>query len=421
MGGTIISPYPFVYFSSALLVLSAGYIISSIFFKKDSFIFKLACLVPLTSPFYLENLSYRYDSLPMALSVLMAVLPFKFKDTRQFCTISILCLTIALGLYQTSAFLFFAITLCIMIDDCLKGKIFQFKKPVLSALLFITSLILYELIIYIFDIKVGRTELLPISPSSITIIGNRINAYTNIYHDLLESGYINAITPTLIMLAWVIAIITLKQKTIGGVKILVSLVYLSLIVILTTLPNLILQTAWLSSRTMICFPVIIFPALIIGKYANSKLMPKIINASLIILIAYSFTLSCVLGTLLKSNDESNLFMASLVTSDIANTNGKEPPTVVVKGYAKPNPRSELIYNSYPIMKRIAPIYIRQGWYWGVVALSRYTPMSFAWGTEHKIINDMCSYRKIKMSEIYSLRQKGNTYIIDFDRDTCTND
>ena len=110
-----ISPiFPYTQILAALITCLAGIISVKAIFKKDENVYFLS-LVLLTSPFYLENLSYKFDSLSMSLSIFLSVLPILYVGKRYFIPVSVTSLTLSLAMYQTSSMVYFSIILCYFI------------------------------------------------------------------------------------------------------------------------------------------------------------------------------------------------------------------------------------------------------------------------------------------------------------------
>jgi hypothetical protein len=71
------------------------------------------------SPFFLENLSFRFDSLGMALAMMAALIPVLTTEklSARSCTAGALCVFASLGFYQTGInafFVFFIVELCLL-------------------------------------------------------------------------------------------------------------------------------------------------------------------------------------------------------------------------------------------------------------------------------------------------------------------
>ncbi|WP_353894621.1 glucosyltransferase domain-containing protein [Photorhabdus laumondii] len=71
-----ISPYPQIL--SIIVFSFSSLIITKAFKLNTDIISALACSLLLTSPFYIENVSYKFDSLTMALSIFFVYIQYIF-------------------------------------------------------------------------------------------------------------------------------------------------------------------------------------------------------------------------------------------------------------------------------------------------------------------------------------------------------
>ena len=100
--GTLdLSPLPQI-FGTCLVIISSMILIYLIRGKFD-FIGVVASLPLGLSPHFLQNLSYKFDSLTMAMALFFAIMPFLFQSNRRvFCVVSILSLICMLMIYQAA-------------------------------------------------------------------------------------------------------------------------------------------------------------------------------------------------------------------------------------------------------------------------------------------------------------------------------
>src|SRR5690606_19974911 len=111
----VFSLYPFsMMIGSVLLSLSGLIVIYSLGVRNKTILF-VGSLLLTTCPFLLEILAYRFDSIPISLSVLFITLPFLFFDNRKhFFIASVLGIFLSLGLYQTTA-MSYCIIICLFL------------------------------------------------------------------------------------------------------------------------------------------------------------------------------------------------------------------------------------------------------------------------------------------------------------------
>jgi hypothetical protein len=139
-------------------------------------------------PYFLENLSYKFDSPYMALSVLFPLLPFIFiKLYKTYILMSVVCLLLMCATYQASSGIYVIVVLFLAFKFWLyKEKKFRDILTFLgtSILCYCVSLLLFKLFFLISDDSYGvSTSIIPISSLPSGIFKNIINFYSVIIQD----------------------------------------------------------------------------------------------------------------------------------------------------------------------------------------------------------------------------------------------
>lgn len=412
----ITSLFPYSIVISSIIVTISGLILVSILNDEHKIINYLPALFLLISPFYLENLAYRFDSLYMSLSIFFSVLPFFFLGKKSFFIISIASLFLVCGLYQSTIMLYIASMLCIQTHHIANNQKIQWKLFIYSCIALIIAVFLYKLALKGLNFNVGRSQLLPFTFASLDIIKSRINAYYGVFRTLFwETKYIFAILP--ILLLTIIGIFLSLNKTNFFKKISLYIICILGISFSILLPNIILETMWLTARTFIVFPVFLFFCTVFINIFMKKITYKISNyiiyGAYITIIFYSFMLSSVFGTILKNNEEYHNYLASQITPIILeNSIDQSNISLAISGWAPKAPKSQFLYNKYPIMNLLAPNYLAQGWFWGLKALSPY--YNFSWvNNKEQLIQDRCNLQIIYKQKTYIIVKEKDDYIIDF--------
>lgn len=143
---TDISPIPQLIALAIVSIVSLMLI--KIFAKKLSFISVLAVTPVGLSPFYLENMSFKFDSPFMAIALLCMIFPFLFRKRLQlFAVISIFCILLMTITYQAANGVFIIMTLFIALEMAIDGKKWReiFKFCLVSAVCFIAVLIFFKI------------------------------------------------------------------------------------------------------------------------------------------------------------------------------------------------------------------------------------------------------------------------------------
>lgn len=408
--------FPYATILSVIITCFSGFIISELFFKHSKYKF-IFSLVLLTSPFFLENLSYKYDSLPMSLSVLMAIVPFTLYRNHIFIPISILCLVAVLGLYQTTSMLYFAVTICIIMSSVLDGKnkteCFKFACKTLVS--FIVAFLIYKSLVLLLALNVPRSQFISINSEILNLLIERMKHFHIMLKALFDSGYFIASAPFVILFAMSLVYLLALRKSLT-IFFIIVLCFMSLL-ILTMMPNILLKEIFYTARTMICFPAIIIAMLIVMDRCKIENVNKLCFIFVILLVSYSFSLSAKLGAVIKNNNEASNYFAGRITSDISTIDSSDTYKIVISGRVPISAKSKLLYNETPFLNWLAPVYASGGWGWGVVDLSRYA--DFKWQeNETFILQNKCHIAPLFSNKFYAIRKKDNVYIIDFNYKDC---
>lgn len=208
----------------------------------------------------------------------------------------------------------------------------------------------------------------------------------------------------------------LKGRELG--RLLLSVVYLLGVALLTMMPNLVITTAWVTSRTFICFPFLIISLfIIIDNIKISLFLDRIKLASAILVVSYSFFLCSIYGATLKNNDDYSDFIAQSVSNIITKDSNESTYKVIISGSRPLSIKTRMAFNSIPFMKILAPNYMTQGSSWGIADLNRYIDMAFVPDSQ-RYIKDKCNWDAIDKGSVYHVLKKDNLYMVGFNYRSC---
>lgn len=99
------------------------------------------------NPWFLQNLSFRFDSPYMSLSLLFSVLPFLFwnKNKVLFLVVSILSIFLMCNTYQASSGIYVVMVLALSLKQLLDNQSFiaVLKKAIVAMISYISAMFLY--------------------------------------------------------------------------------------------------------------------------------------------------------------------------------------------------------------------------------------------------------------------------------------
>ena len=358
----------------AILFLSlSSCIIIDLFSKEKKVTFwKIAAVLPIgVVPYFLECISYKYDSPYMALSILAVIFPFIFlkHSWKSFALASFIGALIMCMTYQASSGIYLVLVLMISFmwyrDNVKIKKIAKFIG--ISALSYLLGMVIFKLFIMSPASSYASNSMLPIS----SIISG---SFSN-----LKSFYINLTNDFRNIWLLIIAIITIgficlstirsKQKKIPTFVLSIIVVGLSYLAIFGF--YIFLEKPLLSPRAMCAFGTLIAILAIqccnLDKTVITKLACTILSFCF---ISFAFTY----GNALNEQKHYTDFRIQTLISDLNSVNATtgERKTLKISGSIGNAPVIEQMPENYKLIDKLVPdMLIGSGWYWGSYYLMHY--------------------------------------------------
>lgn len=379
----------------------------------------------IASPFFIENLSYKYDSLTMALSMVTLIIPFCFRNEGFLKPLASAVLVIfSLCFYQASLGLFAMLSVIEIVTKEDKHNNIDIVKSVLSRIVqVITGFLFYQLVIaprfVEGEYNITHSKSLPISVDSFEKIKSNFDGISWYFTKYIES------IPTFAVVIYSAIFITsifiiLKELANKGLKrnaASFAIVALSpfLILLFSFAPMLMLEHPVFAPRVMICFGgVMMFCAIIVLKFIKPIYLQAIICLPMLwVSLVYSYSFSASTSS---QNRMDNLISTS-ISMDV-NHHGKVFKYVNVRGKMPESSQFILSQSKLPIMSRLIPVYLNGDWLWGAELLNH-----FGMKLEYKVINEgrdsaICKANAFSKTNSYSLYDMGDTLIISFSNPDC---
>ncbi|PAF51355.1 hypothetical protein BKH43_01570 [Helicobacter sp. 13S00401-1] len=316
---TDISPLPQLF---AIVILSLSGILLAYIVRKKLDILGIIATLPLgLSPYFLENLSYKFDSPLMSFSLFILLVPFLFKDNlKHFIYISFIALLLSLSTYQASngiyiiLTLFFIFTNLIYKEKSLK-EILQFLFA--AVITFIVAILFYRYFI-VTPVPLSLSGYVSSNTMQATKIleGGNLKIYLSfIFSDLKSLPFF-----TFLVVSALLFILTsmLLGKRNFIVSFIASLVFLALALSLSYGAYLALQNALFAPRAFIGFGG--FASLVfLGVLYKSKFrFLKGLSIVFVALGSYSLVVfASSYGNAISAQQSYMMYRAGLVAKDLS--------------------------------------------------------------------------------------------------------
>ena len=376
-------------------------------------------LLGISSPYLLQGLSYKWDSLTISLSILLAVIPFVFvKRKYLFVVSSAVGLSLSLLTYQASVVVY-PVGFILLFSGVLTKDISLTLRGVVAR--FIASLVFggvfYKIISWAMNTEydASRGKLFFDSESPLSVLKDNIYNIYLFSESLLKSpfGY-------LLLLCLILSLIgaVAKSRTLKDSKLLFSPLLIICSFVMVILLPLLLKNPPIAPRL---FPGLSF-ALIVVMYWISKFNLKISIAFSLIFTFLSFVISTSYFNALSSQYKYQ----EQIASEIFAGNFIPKGDVVIDGRVPLSLNATLTLKKYPFLVPVLPVYLNGGWVWGGKFLYNhgyikngqflYTPGMAK--ERDAILSQKCYVSHIVQGRTYTLRLGKGFTIIDFNNEKC---
>jgi len=411
-GGGISDFFPYSIIFSAILIALAGHIISCILGLEKNNKYKLSALILLINPFFLENLSYRWDSIPMAISVCSVIVPFLFLSRKYlFVLISIIGICISMLTYQTSIVIYPILVLLVIIKLCFSDKKDKqiFNLIIISFTSFCLALVFYKIIGLLFPIRTGgREEMILFNDNFLLLLENNIGK-TFLFVKSAFSRYYSL----LFLIILVISVIAYSKYLFSDrsilKKILIPFLFL-FVVFFIVFPLLFLYTPVFMPRMMVGFSFVIYFILLLTNYLNSRLVTFI--SFLFLLVSLPLVSSYASG--LKSQNNLEIFVAQ----NIARTVDVNNKTLAFYGQLEYSEEIHVALRKFPILNYLVPSNMKNQTMWGEKIFMKannymYTPNFLPSEEYADFISKRDEIPIIDETRYYILRADSRRVVVDF--------
>ena len=418
LNNTIVSIFPFSLILSALVLGFSGFLLVVLLDIEKGKRLKWSSLLLLTSPFYLGNLVFKFDCLPMALSVLCIVLPFLFYENRiKFTIFSILGVFLSFGIYQATATAFIIIGIIFIIRNILNNNYKTILKDVLNiGFVFIISYLMYDLVLRLFNLTTsGRDEIILFNPDFLLNLDNNNVIYFERLDGLLRTGNYKYFILFFILFTLLGTISNIYKNNISFIIFKFSSVALAIVTCFYLIPsvNMLLKESYWDYRSFSGLGFILVFGMLLQNYLPNKIK-AIGRVSCVILVLFSFILVAQFGRLLNNQTEYQRYFITELHTLIKNNPVKKIAFIGFLPYA---PKNEFSYANFPIFENILGRAVSQFSAWNKPILNeygRFSKIEFVTGEEFK-----CKGEMVEKAYYYDAKLvDSETLVIDFNRDSC---
>lgn len=348
-----ISPIPQI-IAVIELSLASLYLLKGITGKRRFSIFQLAATLPLgLNPYFIECLSFKYDSPYMALSILCAVVPLIFiKHTVLFFISILVCTIIICTSYQVSIGILPMTVIFTLMSLYTKGESLKYilKAATLLAVSFTTGLIIFKFLIMLPVPYVYVSDSIP----PLNMLPNIFIEHMKIYFASVSQDFSISLRNKVMLVCVLFLILSVfHSKNNKLITFFLSLVTLILGAILTFAFYAILEKPLYIPRALYGIGGFIACVFIFCVSLKDLYITKICS----FILAWSFiVLASAYGNALVAQSDWEDFRIQEVIYDIATIeNQGNSFKYHVKGSSGLAPKTSYLRNAYPVLNKLIPV------------------------------------------------------------------
>lgn len=326
--------------------------------KKFSWVSSICSTLIGLNPWFLQCISFRFDSPYMSLSILASIFPFLWweKSKKSFFVASILGIFLMCNTYQASSGIYIIMTIALVFKDLINNHKLKdnYKKYFLSIIAYITAMIFYFVELKLWNNfhsgKAEQTTIASIIDIPATVIRNVKTYFKTIYN---QSARIWVALFVFIILIFIVSYIY-KPKTNYIKNALFVFLYLTLGSVFSYGVYLIFATNLIqpvSTRYYYGFGIFVAITLII--LSNRKISFNVFNLTKNILlftfVYYIFSFNLTYASMLSYQKEEFERQSVVFISDIKNVVNDQRKTIYANKMFKDSPVFTNTARNYPIL------------------------------------------------------------------------
>ncbi len=381
--------------------------------------------------YYLEPMSYRFDSLTMSFGVAFSLFPFilRYLSKKQFIvfSLSVICITLSYNTYQPSINIFIIISILSSIIGLKKSLRYSLYEFLYFFAIFGLSSVIYKLELINFGF-IGPHGYAHDHASLVFNLNSIINNINLFYKFAVVFFRSNQMVPflyyTIISIALYL-LYTVRGKNYKDSVLSAIILFFLLALMIGGIagPILLLKSPVLSPRVFMGIGAIVFSFFILGnkgfEFALGKFGIYLSNTIVAITFVGQIVISYAYGNAIYSQGVFQSQLAYQINNLLYKASKGKNYNLVIYGTEPVAPRALLSYNNYGVIKQLLPLPMNWGWVWGGMLLKDYGMpenikfMSIA-NKEIEFV-DKCNVNYYGNYRWFNLYKKKNYMIIDFEK------
>lgn len=427
-----LSPLPLILSLVIYSLVSVKYI-STLSSDNNQFYITIGSIGALLNPFYLQNLSFKYDVLSMTISMCLIMLCFISTKISLWRFIThILLIVSSLCFYQASIGLFLSLTVIEVLRYSRDAYSKNIKVKTIYASISIRifevlfSYLIYSLIVkfamaqYINQYTLENSRLIPLNVSAIDILLKNIEIFytyrISIYFNSMPSWLVYIIAASLISVVISIAskyIFTKNNDCENKLKKLpiamILIVSPVLVLVFSSIHLILLAHPVKDPRVLVSFSALTL--FICSLPALSMHARRLLSLVSLLFVLFQFNYSYSYGNALNALDKYETFITTLMAMDISDADPNGKLNLQVTGKMAYPENALIVIKKYPSIENLLDRPLIRNWYWTSFQLRRFGIKNPKGGITE--FSEITNGVLLKERTEYTLVRQNNNLIVNF--------
>lgn len=426
-----ISPLTLI-FSVLVFVFSAYYYFKSNFNDINPVFSAVIFFFAFANPFLLENLSYKFDSLPMVMALCLLMFAFvKIGSKTKSWLLSIFVIIASLCLYQAAIGFFVCLAVMEYVQQYAKAMSYPvnvvsiYKSAMARIVQLLSAYVVYATFIapkYVTgDYNITHSKPVELNAHGFCVIFNNIHIYFSKIVNHFGGLHYQLFVIFVFLLCCLFSVIYKKLHQVDSLTILghvipSAVVFFSpLLILLSSFLHVsLLAEPVFADRTLISFSGVMFFAGWVSFYIVKRW--RITSVFVLPIVLFFFVFSYSYGNALKAQNNYDAVLSTNIVSDLNRIDLLSSKDVVIYGIQPSSPARNNAIRRYPLIESLVPLYMSNDWYWGGVLLNQYG-MKNKWGVMPST-ELLCAMTPFIKSADYTLLVNKSTIVIAFTKPNC---
>ncbi|EMF0716610.1 glucosyltransferase domain-containing protein [Citrobacter freundii] len=379
----------------------------------------------IANPFLLENLSYKFDVLPMITSLSILLVPFFFKPKSFICIIlSIVMIISSLCLYQASIGFYVCLAIIeyfLSYKKCnAESSCYRMNNSVFRIISLVAAYYLYGLLtehMVADEYNLIHSQILAMSRESLSVFTWNISTLSDIiilyFKNIKHTTYF---IYAVVVCSIVSAIFNRKnnyKQPLNMVDTVIFLLSPVLIVFCTFIHLCFLSAPVFADRVLISFGAVMMLVTIcfFSTIKNKYIVSVFISFPLLFVFVYSYTF----GAAQKYQKEYDNRISNDIALSVSRADPEGKLALFIAGTQPSSNQRINAVNRFPSLSSLIPLYYNNGW-WGKHLIKMFGIKNRVIGTKSGTL--ACSMKKFEETQIYSLYIDSENILVDFDKPVC---